>query len=151
MIFNLDFLKHTTIGAFNNGEHYHYRVNVSSLTSAIRSDRFEKNHIQYLYLKDNINTWNLDKTKAEERCYRFFIGYSRTAISQYLCSDIGNKEKKSWLNTIFSNDIWNIIRDKYAWQQLPLYPRYFLKLCIKRRSHLLFTLCKTISTIKRVL
>ena len=151
MIFNLDFLKHTTIVAFNNGEHYHYRVNVSSLTSAVRSDRFEKNLIQYNYLKENIKTWDLDKTKANERCARFLIGYSRTAISQYLCSNIEWRGKKRWLKNILNKDIWYNLNGEYDWKELPLYPQIFFKFCIKKSYTLLFILCKTISTIKRVL
>lgn len=148
MIFNLDFLKYAKAAAFNNGEHYHYRVNPTSLTSTFRTDRFWKNLIQYKYLINHLNHWELNKKDGEERCSRFLIGYSRTAISQNLTSNSPKTEKKEWLKAILSDDIWNHIINNYNWKKLPMYPKLFFWMCIKKNFLLLYILCKARSNIK---
>ena len=74
LIFNLDYLKHTNKVAFNNGEHYHYRANPTSLTSSVRIDRIEKNLQLYEYINEHIIFWGLKKDRGYERNARLFIG-----------------------------------------------------------------------------
>ena len=141
MIFNLDFLKFSSCVALNNVEHYHYRVNSTSLTSTLRIDRFWKNLMQYKYIINNLNHWGLNKKKGEERSARFLIGYSRTAISQNLISNSPQAEKKEWLKVVLSDDIWNHLRRNYRWEELPIYPKLFFWMCIKKKYCLLYMLC----------
>lgn len=148
MIFNLDFLKYSSCVAFNRGEHYHYRVNPTSLTSTIRTDRFWKNIIQYKYIIKNLNHWELNKKDGEERCARFMIGYSRTAISQNLTSNSPKTEKKEWLKSVLSDDIWNLLKNNYNWKKLPMYQRLFFSMCIEKRFFLLYMLCIVRSNLK---
>lgn len=142
MIFNLDFLKHSGCVAFNGGEHYHYRVNPTSLTSTIRKDRFWKNIIQHKYLINNLNHWKLNIKDGEERCARFLIGYSRTAISQNLTSNSTKAEKKEWLASVLSDEIWERLKNDYNWKRLPMYQKLFFWMCIKKNFFMLYVLCK---------
>lgn len=139
MIFNLDFLTHTYCVAFNNGEHYHYRVNPTSLTSTIRADRIEKNHTLYTYIKEHLKFWGIDELQGEERNARLFIGNSRSSITHYLHSK-ANK-KKVWLKKECKQPIWKKLKKNYKWKELPLYPRLFFILCANRNVSFIRLLC----------
>ena len=147
LIFNLDYLKHTQKVAFNNGEYYHYRVNLTSLTSAIRSDRIEKNYILYNYIVDNLSYWKLDNTKGVERGQRFLIASSRMAIALYINSSNGSN-KKIWLKEQIDKPIWERIYNTYSWKLLPIYQRVFFYACAKKTLLLIMLLCKLKSIIK---
>ena len=147
LIFNLDYLKNSKNVAFNKGEHYHYRVNPVSLTSAIRTDRVEKNFTLFEYIKANISIWGLDYEKGLERDYRFFIGSSRMAISIYLNSD-KSQNKSQWLKNEINKPIWGKIFTHYNWKQLPTYQRIFFYACAKKMPLLIKSLCKLKSIIK---
>ena len=140
LIFNLDFLKHTYKVAFYNGTHYHYRVNPTSLTSTIRTDRIEKNFILYEYIDKHIEFWELKKSKGQERNARFFIGNSRSSIKHFLKSESENK--REWLKKNLSLPIWEVLYHSYKWKELPQYSKVFFYLCYKRYISLLFILCK---------
>ncbi len=147
LIFNLDYLKHAQKVAFNNGEYYHYRVNLTSLTSAIRSDRIEKNYILYNYIVDNLSYWKLDNTKGVERGQRFLIASSRMAIALYINSSNGSN-KKVWLKEQIDKPIWERIYNTYSWKLLPIYQRVFFYACAKKTLLLIMLLCKLKSIIK---
>ena len=144
LIFNLDFLKFANKVAFNNGEHYHYRVNNASLTSKVRSDRVGKIKILYDFIKDNITDWGFDYKKAQERNMRLFIGGCRNAISNYL---LKGENKRQWLKDQLSMSIWHQMYHEYNWKSLPIYSRLFFISCVKKKIIMLFTL----SRIKRLL
>lgn len=130
LIFNLDFLCYTGRIAFNIGEYYHYRVNPSSLTSAIRTDRIEKNRLLYNYIIDNLPLWELDAIRGKERSQRLFIGYSRSAIKQILSSSYG--DKINWLNGILADSIWSDLYNSFEWHRLPLYQKLFFFFSCKK-------------------
>lgn len=139
MIFNLDFLKFASCVAFNNCAHYHYRVNPTSLTSTIRTDRIEKNLKLYEYIKNNIHTWKLEKEKANERNARLFIGYSRSSIKQILNSTYN--KKKQWLKHNLSLPIWKELYVSYSWNLLPVYSKVYFYLCCKSYIYIFCSLC----------
>ena len=147
LIFNLDFLKYANKVAFNNGSHYHYRVNPTSLTSTIRTDRIEKNLALYNYIKDNIENWGLNYEKGYERACRFFIGSSRMAISLYLNSQ-KSINKNQCLKKEISRPVWNIILTSYNWKVLPKYQSLFFYSCATKKILLIKLLCKLKSIIK---
>ena len=132
LIFNLDYLKHALNVAFNNGEYYHYRVNPTSLTSTIRTDRIEKNYYLYEYLKSNIEFWNLNLKKANERNDRLFIGNSRSSLMHYLQSGVNRKEKVTWLRKQLEMPIWEQLSQTYRWKELPIFQRLIFSLCFKK-------------------
>lgn len=147
LIFNLDFLKFAYKVAFNNGAHYHYRVNPTSLTNAIRTDRVEKNLALYSYIKDNIENWGLNYEKGYERACRFFIGSSRMAISLYMNSK-KSKNKSQWLKSEINRPVWDTIFASYNWKALPKYQSLFFYSCATKKTILIKLLCKLKSIIK---
>lgn len=147
LIFNLDYLKYANKVAFNNGEHYHYRANPTSLTGSLRTDRIEKNIVLYNFIIDNIVKWELDRDKAIERVKRFFIGSSRTAIS--LCLNSSAKfNKKQWLKEQLNKPIWKYIYVTYDWKDLPIYQRVFFYACVNDFHLFIKLLCKMKSILK---
>ena len=140
LIFNLDFLKYTQKVACNKGEYYHYRTNPMSLTSAIRTDRIEKNLALYEYIKNHISCWQLDKIKGMERNARLFIGNSRSAIKLVLKSSY--KHKNKWLKKILSIPIWQELYFTYNWRYLPIFYKIFFYCCCKKISIVLQLLSK---------
>ena len=147
LIFNLDFLKYANKVAFNNGSHYHYRVNPTSLTSTIRTDRIEKNLALYNYIKDNIENWGLNYKKGYERVCRLFIGSSRMAMSLFLNSK-KSSNKSQWLKNEISKSIWTTIFMSYNWKALPKYQSLFFYSCVTKRTLFIRLLCKLKSIIK---
>lgn len=140
LIFNLDYLKYAVKAVFNSGEYYHYRENPISLTNAVRNNRIKKNYILYNYIKENIILWNIDHKRCMERNARLFIGNSRSAIIQYLQSDIAIKNKIVWLKEQLELPIWSILERNYEWKLLPLYQRIIFKSCYKKWIFLIMIL-----------
>lgn len=132
LIFNLDYLRHASNVAFNNGEFYHYRVNPISLTNTIRTDRIEKNYKLYEYIKDNIEFWGLDLKKANERNDRLFIGNSRSSLIHYLQSSANRKDKVAWLRKQLEMPIWEQLSQTYRWKKLPIFQRFIFSSCFKK-------------------
>lgn len=132
MIFNLDYLKYANKVAFNNATHYHYRVNPTSLTSTIRTDRIEKNYKLYEYIKDNIEFWDLNLKKANERNDRLFIGNSRSSLIHYLQSSANRKDKVAWLRKQLEMPIWEQLSQTYRWKKLPIFQRFIFSSCFKK-------------------
>lgn len=137
LIFNLDYLKHAQKVAFNNGEYYHYRVNPSSLTGTIRTDRIEKNYTLYTYIEEHLENWRLDKEFGKERNARLFIGNSRSSITHFLKSNANKQEKRLWLKQQLEMPIWEKLGKSYSWKKLPLYSCFFFAACYKKHISLL--------------
>lgn len=132
LILNLDFLKHAKSVAFNSGEYYHYRVNPTSLSSTVRTDRIEKNYTLYTYIKEHLKYWGIDEVQGEERNARLFIGYSRSSIIQLLQSDICMNNKIIWLKKQLKYPAWHEIGTTYKWEKLPLFQRVIFRACYKK-------------------
>ena len=147
LIFNLDYLKYANKVAFNNGTHYHYRVNPTSLTSTIRTDRIEKNYKLHEYIKDNIEFWDLNLKKANERNDRLFIGNSRSSLIHYLQSSANRKDKVAWLRKQLEMPIWEQLSQTYRWKKLPIFQRFIFSSCFKKNILLIIAL----SYLKKVL
>lgn len=141
-IFNLDVLLHAKMVGINNTVHYHYRVNKSSLSNTIRTDRILKNHILYKYINDNIAYWDLNKDKCKERNYRLFIGNARSSIQQVMNSKADKNKKNAWLTKQLSLDIWQEIYYSYDWSLLPIYQKLFFFACVKKRINIIRFLCR---------
>lgn len=133
LIFNLDYLKHANKVVFNNAEHYHYRVNPTSLTSSIRTDRIEKNLRLYEYIKGKISFWGLDNAKGYERNARLFIGNSRSSIKHFMQSDVARIDKINWLKAQLDLPIWTELGLTYEWKKLPFSQRLIFNACFRKR------------------
>ena len=142
LIFNLDYLRHASNVAFNNGEYYHYRVNPTSLTSTIRTDRIEKHSKLFNFIINNLLNWGILIDEGKERAIRLFIGNSRSSICQILSCNINLKEKKRIFKELTSFAIWKEVANKYPVNKLPIYPRLFYIGCLKCNFYFTYTLFK---------
>lgn len=133
LIYNLDYLRYAHKVAFNDGEHYHYRVNLTSLTSTVRTDRIEKNLKLYQYIKENISFWGLDFIQGNERNARLFIGNSRSSIRHFMQSGVERNDRIDWLKAQLDLPIWTELGITYDWKKLPLFQRIMFKACYKKR------------------
>lgn len=140
LIYNLDYLRYAHKVAFNDGEHYHYRVNPTSLTSTIRIDRIEKHSILYSYIVDHLEFWGISDVKGEERAKRLFIGCSRSSINLILSYDVDYKRKLQIFRDLTSNSIWKNVYEGYPIHKLPLYQRIFFLNCLKCRFIVVYVL-----------
>lgn len=148
LIFNLDFLKYATKVAFNNGAHYHYRVNPTSLTSTIRIDRIEKHSKLYNFIINNLFNWGILVDEGKERAKRLFIGNSRSSICQILSCNINLKEKKRIFKELTFFAIWKEVANNYPISKLPIYQRLFYIGCNKGNfyfTYLLFKIKKSLT------
>lgn len=144
LIFNLDYLSYAKKVALNNGKYYHYRVNPTSLTSTLRTDRIEKHTTLRNYIIKNLINWNIDTSKGEERANRLFIGCSRSSVNQILSSQIN--KKKEIFKEITSYSIWKNVYKKYPLTKLPLYQQLFFYCCLYQQ----FNIIKILHYIKNI-
>lgn len=141
MVFNLDFLKYSQKVGYNDGEHYHYRVNPTSLTSTVRIDRIDKHAQLYHYITEKLSYWELDINNGRLRAKRLFIGCSRSSICQIMLSRKLNKQKKMIFKELVTNKIWREVAHDYPINSLPLYQKMFYYGCLTNNYYLVKSLC----------
>ena len=126
LLFNVDYLLHTSKVITISDALYYYRVNQSSLTRTVRSDRIEKNYYFYQYLLKILCTNHIGN-EGFLRATRLFIGYSRKSIRQYTQSSLLSKrEKQQWLKGVTKHPVWHEIASSYPYRQLPfMYALHF--------------------------
>jgi len=119
LLFNLDYLLHSSKVVAIPDVYYNYRSNPLSLTAKIRPDRIIKNLFFYQYLLEilKINNFGID---GYLRATRLFIGYARKYIRQYVKSSLSKKEKVQWLKEVTNHNIWKEIASSYPYRKLPL-------------------------------
>lgn len=141
LFFNLDNMINAQCIIVLPNVFYNYYINEQSLTSKVRLDRFEKN----LYMR-NILLNRYQFSHNEEfinRANRMFIGYNRTNIVQICNShNLSFKSKIDILSEICSHTIWREIDENYPQKIMPLIHRLFYLLTLKRKTFLLFIVCK---------
>ena len=131
-VFNLEFLLHASCAMIIPDALYNNRVNLSSLTRTVRSDRINKDHFCYQYLLEWLRSNNFGM-EGYLRATRFFISYTRVAIFQYVQSSHSKKGKIQWLKEVASLPYWEEIASSYPYWQLPL--KYALHFYLLYKSH----------------
>ncbi|WP_281509537.1 glycosyltransferase family 2 protein [Muribaculum intestinale] len=126
LIFNLDYLRHSSLAIELPMTFYNYFVNESSLTNNIRKDRFDK----YIILREElINRYFPAELLWRERINRFFIGYVRQAIGAIFKSNkLTEFEKYHWVKDICHNPIWKQLRKEYPVTKMPIAHRVIFSL-----------------------
>jgi len=137
LLFNMDYLLHSSNVMIIPDAFYHYRENVSSLSRMIRSDRIDKNYYLYQYLLEMLNRNNFD-TEGFLRATRLFIANSRVSIRQYVQSSLSKREKMQWLKEVVKYPIWRDIASLYPYKQLPLKYALLFYLIYRRFYRLLY-------------
>ena len=118
MMFNLDYLLHSSHVITIPDAYYNYRMNAVSLSRTVRSDRIIKNHFFYQNLLEMLKMNNFG-TEGYLRATRLFIMYSRNSIRQYIRSSLAKREKMRWLKEVSDYHFWREIASSYPYKELP--------------------------------
>lgn len=139
LFFNLDcFQKSETIVCLPN-VFYNYFVNTTSISRAIRTDRFHKIKI---VLHELLSRYNFASEEFKTRCLRLFIGYSRVAICQIAQTDQSFKEKYTLVKQICNDSIWSNIRNEYPVNSMPKLHKLFQNFILHKWYVMLLFLAK---------
>ena len=139
LLFNLDFLSHSSNVTAISDAFYNYRENPASFCHAVNPDKIDKYYFYYQYLLEKLKA-NGFGTEGYLRATRHFIGYLRSGIRQYLQSSVSKKEKIQWLKQVSENDFCKEIATSYPYKSLPVMYALHFYLLYKKRCHLL---CRT--------
>ena len=137
LLFNLDYLLHSSNVITIPDVFYNYRMNVLSLTQKVRPDRILKNYFLYQSLLDMLEKNNFGK-EGYLRATRLFIGISRKYIRYYIQSTLSKKEKMNWLKEVANYHYWKDITASYPYWRLPLMYAIHFFLLQKRFYRLLY-------------
>ena len=119
LVFNLDYLLHSSNVISIPDALYNYRVNPSSLSRTLRPDRIDKDFFFYQYILEMLRTNNFG-IDGYLRATRLFIGNTRANIRRYIQSSLSKREKNQWLREVMNRPIWQEIASSYPYRQLPL-------------------------------
>lgn len=121
---------------------YYYHLNGNSLTHTFKMQDFER-----LYpLRNNLIKYTGNDNRAIQRINRFIISDVRMQILRLVTSD--RKDKIKVLKLMVNDNIWNELKS-YDSKNFSIYPRLFYKLCLSKKTYLLYILSLVISFIKK--
>lgn len=141
LIFHIDVLGHATSLCVLPNTFYYYYNNTSSLSKKIRTDRFPF----FIALRKEVIRRSKALGISNEVCTRsnrMFIGYVRFYIQQICKSDISFAEKRSLVNSICRNDIWNEIWRSYPINRMPMMHKLFIYLMRYNLFEIIFLIIK---------
>jgi len=118
LLFNMDYLLHSSNVITRPDVFYNYRMNMSSLTRAVRPDKIIRIHFFYRYLLEMLRTNNFG-TEGYLRATRWFLGFSKGSIRQYVQSSLPKREKMQWLKEVVNYPFWREIASSYPYKKLP--------------------------------
>jgi len=150
LVFNLDYLLHSSKVINIPDAFYHYRVNPSSLSRAVRPDRITKIHFLYQYILEFLLKNNFEMGEGYLRATRYFIGSVRCYIRIYLQSTLSKREKMQWLKETVNLHYWQEISISYPYRKLPVKQRLHFFLLYKGHCHLLYYLELIDTRIKQI-
>ena len=129
LVFNIDYMQHAKGACVVNSLGYNYRVNMQSLTTSYRKDRFDACKKFYLSMHEKLRRLNYGESTFLRLDRMFFI-YLKMCISQEK-SKISSSSKKDRLKNISSicrdSLVQNIISN-YPIEKLGFKQALFLKL-----------------------
>lgn len=140
LLFNLDNLIHANCVLELAETYYNYFCNTTSLSSVLRTDRFEK----ALELRTEIiRRYDRVINGLRIRVDRMFIGYARVAICQIcLNTSLKIQIKRKYLKDICKHIIWNEIKLSYPIQMMPFPHKLFLFNVLHKNYILIYLLTK---------
>lgn len=144
LVFNIDYMQHSGGASTISYMGYNYRINLKSLSTSYRSDRFKACKYFYLEMKSKLLNLGYDKDTLLRLDRMFFI-YLRMCIRQENTS--ASKESKNILihniNKICNDKIVNEVINTYPKHYLGLSQRIFLNLIKGKHSKILYILANS--------
>ena len=119
LLYEIDFLLHSSFVIFIPDILYNYRLHAKSNTRLEIPDRIDKHYFYYQYYLLDVLKKNNFGIDGYLRATRLFIGNSRSIIRRYVQSPLSTREKKQWLKRIVGLPIWREIASSYPYKQLP--------------------------------
>lgn len=137
LFFNLDVLTRADTVVVLPNQFYYYFWNDQSLTTKVRTDRFEKN----LILREALlSRYSFREMPAEftTRVNRMFIGYNRTDTKQ-ICQALTmpKSEKNQLLREVCNHLVWEELNKTYPVNKMPLMHRLFFKFTLHKNLFML--------------
>lgn len=117
LLFNMDFIRHSTKVTELPISLYNYFINTDSLTTALREDRFRMNVYLRDFLINNYPYYNIT-SQYIQRVDRMFIGYVRSIISIIVNSSANLTQKRALITEICAEPIWHQIFVEYPIKDL---------------------------------
>lgn len=144
LVFNIDYMQYANGACLIKEMGYNYRVNLRSLSTSYRADRFEASRHFYVEMKKKLISLGYDKNTML-RLDRMFFVYLRMCISQENGKK-GNRTKQDNLKKIREICSDSVVRNtiaNYPKAQLGLKQRLFLKLLYGKFIYTLYYLTRT--------
>lgn len=139
LVFNIDYMQHAKGAYIIERTDYNYRINLTSLTTSYREDRFEASKYFYLTMKEKLERLGYDK-QTLSRLDRMFFIYLRMCISQE--RTIAQKKEKiaslKRINIICSDDVVRKVINNYPKKNLEFRQRVFLDLMWYKMKRILY-------------
>lgn len=144
--FQVDFLKHSNKIIYIPDNMYYYCNNSTSLTATYKKEKYER----FKHLRDILLTKLKSVDGSQQRCDRFFIGYTRTQIHHLMLSSESNK--LNHMRSIINDSIWIEIKKNYP---VAYFKRADLRLMywmiIHKCSRLLIINSYVVNTLRKIL
>ena len=140
LVFNIDYMQHADGACTIEAVGYNYRINLKSLSTSYRPDRFEASKHFYLEMKNKLQGLGYGR-ETMFRLDRMFFIYTRMCIRQE--KNAQSKKVITKINSIkrmCTDSILNSAIKGYPINELGIKQRVFLKLIFYRWSLLLYVL-----------
>lgn len=140
LVFNIDYMQHADGACTIEEMGYNYRVNLKSLSTSYRPDRFEASKHFYLEMKRKLQELGYGK-KTMLRLDRMFFVYLRMCIGQEKNAQSKKMIMKiSMIKNICADSILNNVIKQYPVNELKIKQRIFLNLVLHKQAALLYML-----------
>ncbi len=144
LVFNIDYMQYANGACTIDDTYYNYRVNLKSLSTSYRKDRFEAS--KHFYLEMNKKLKNLGYGRDTLlRLDRMFFVYLRMCISQETHKLSNNKVKESIkiIDKICNDATVSNVINNYPLNLLGIKQKIFLNLIINKKAIFLYILSLT--------
>ena len=119
ILFNIEYLFHTTSVIVIPDVLYNYRKNLKSLSNTVKSDCIIKNYFFYQCILDMLRT-NGFGMEGSLRATKLLIENSRNDIRRYILLSHSKNEKMLWLKEVSSYNFWEEIASSFPYKQMSL-------------------------------
>ena len=135
LFFHIDYLPHVHTAIVSPQHYYFYYYNEQSLSSVVRTDRFEKYKVLHAEL-----TKKSSSAQMQQRIDRILIGYTRSYLKKIISFPIPYKNKILLFSQICNDPIWNYVSKQYPVNDMFYIHKIIYKLISNGHSRLLFIL-----------
>lgn len=140
LVFNIDYMQHADGACTIEKMGYNYRVNLKSLSTSYRPDRFEASKHFYLEMKKKLQELGYGK-ETMLRLDRMFFVYLRMCIGQERNAQSKKMIMKiNAIRNICVDSILNNVIKQYPMDELGIKQRIFLNLVLHKHAVLLYAL-----------